>query len=218
MKLLKFFLIVLSCVAALETSAFQKSNEDATRSVRQAFTRYRLDAAQSRFMVHAFRGGLLWFKGHDHFIKVGDFSGEVEITPGVVSPASLQMTIRADSLEETGADFTMPQKQIIKKELNEIVLESAKYPEITFKSTDIKGKFRNNQFEAKIGGNITLHGVTRRVVIPATVAIEGNDLRAKGEFTINRKDFGVMATNAFHGLVRVKHKLKFTFDILAHRV
>jgi hypothetical protein len=50
------------------------------------------------------------------------------------------------------------------------------------------------------------------------VTFNGNDLRAKGEFTINRKDFNVKATNAFHGLVRVKHELKFTFDIVAHKV
>ncbi len=72
-----------------------------------------------------------------------------------------------------------------------------------------------NQFEAKIGGNMTLHGVTRRVVIPATVTLDGNDLRAKGEFTINRKDFDVKATTAEHGLIRVQHKLKFPFDIVA---
>src|SRR4051812_27521425 len=38
--------------------------------------RYKLDASQRRFMVTAFAGGLLWFKGHDHFIAVRDFSGE----------------------------------------------------------------------------------------------------------------------------------------------
>lgn len=214
MKLFKLFLIILVCVSVGQISGWQK------RSFAQssAIAVYRLDSAQSQFMVHAFRGGLLAYKGHDHFIKVGGFSGEVRITPNIVNPASLNMTIRADSLEETGADFTAQQKQIIKKELNEIVLETAKFPEITFQSTDVTGKFNGNQFEAKIGGNMTLHGVTRRVVIPATVTFDGNDLRAKGEFTINRKDFKVNATNAVHGLVRVRHKLKFTFDIVAHKI
>lgn len=215
MKLLKFFSIVLACALILQTSGFQKNEVKAASE--QTIAIYRLDASQSQFMVHAFRGGLLWFKGHDHFIKVGNFSGEVQLTPSVVSPASLNMTIRADSLEETGADFTPPQKQIIKKELDGIVLESAKYPEITFKSTDATGKFNGDGFEAKIGGNITLHGVTRRIVIPATVSLDGNDLRAKGEFSINRKDFNVQATSAAHGLVRVRQKLKFTFDIVAHK-
>lgn len=129
------------------------------------------------------------------FIKIGNFTGEVRVTPSVINPASLMMTIRADSLEETGVDFTPAQKQIIKKELDEIVLEFAKYPEIIFRSTDVMGKFDGGQFEAKIGGDMTLHGVTRCVVIPATVTLEGDNLRAKGEFSINRKDFNVKATS-----------------------
>jgi polyisoprenoid-binding protein YceI len=180
--------------------------------------RYKIDASQSKFMVKASRGGLAWFKGHDHLLAVRDFSGEAGLTLDVINPASLQMTIRADSLEETSDEFTPAQKQIINKELDEIVLESAKYPEITFKSTDVKGKFAGGAFAAEIGGEMTLHGVTRRVVIPATVTLSGDNLRAVGEFEIDRKKFNVDATNAFHGLVRVKHTLEFTFDIVAHRI
>lgn len=184
----------------------------------QALARYQIDAAQSQFMVHAFRSGLLYFKGHDHFIKVGNFSGTVELTPSVVSPATLNMSIRSDSLEETGADFTAEQKGIIKKELNEIVMESAKYPEITFRSTEVTGRLNGAAYDASIGGDITLHGVTKHITIPATVTFDGETLRAKGEFKLDRKDFNVNATDAFHGTVRIKHEVKFTFDIAAHKV
>jgi polyisoprenoid-binding protein YceI len=180
--------------------------------------RYRLDASRSQFMVRAFAGGPLWFKGHDHFVRVGDFDGEAELTPGALSPASLRLRVRADSLEETRDVFTPQQKQIINRELREIVLETAKYPEITFRSTDVTGELRGGQYEAKIGGDLTLHGVTRHVVIPAAVTPSGSDLRARGEFTINRGDYKVKATSAFHGLVRVRDRLKFTFDILAHQI
>jgi polyisoprenoid-binding protein YceI len=180
--------------------------------------RYKIDASRSKFMVKASRGGIAWFKGHDHLIAVRDFSGEADLALNVINPASLQLTVRADSLEETSDEFTPAQKQIINKELDEIVLESAKYPEITFKSTDVKGKFSGGAFEAEIGGEMTLHGVTRRVVIPATVTVSGDNLRAVGRFEINRKKFNVNATDAFHGLVRVKHELDFTFDIVAQRI
>jgi polyisoprenoid-binding protein YceI len=180
--------------------------------------RYRIDAGQSKFMVHAFRGGLAWFKGHDHFLAVRDFGGEAQLDLDAVNPASLQLTVRADSLEETGADFTAEQKEIIKKEVRELVLETAKYPEISFKSTEVKGGIKNGRFEIEIGGDINLHGVTRHITIPATVSVEGDTLRAGGEFELDRKKFNVNATSAFHGLVRVKHGLKFTFDIVAHRV
>ena len=63
-----------------------------------------------------------------------------------------------------------------------------------------------------------MHGVTRHIVIPADIIMEGNNLRARGEFTINRGDYNVKATSALNGTIRVRDKLKFTFDIVAHRV
>jgi polyisoprenoid-binding protein YceI len=195
---------------------FRLADSSEERSL--AEVRYRLDANRSKFMVRAFAGGLLWFKGHDHIIAVGDFDGEVRLTPQAISPASLEMTIRSNSLVETRDVFTEQQKQIINRELREIVLETEKYPTITFKSTNVTGKLlRDGSFEGKIEGDLTMHGVTRRIKIPARVTLVGNDLRAQGEFTVDRSDFNVKATSAFHGTVRVRNKLKFTFDIMAHR-
>jgi polyisoprenoid-binding protein YceI len=182
----------------------------------QASAHYKIDAGRSKFMARAFSGGALWFKGHDHFVAIRDFSGDVQLTPGAISPASLQMTVRADSLVETRDTFTEPQKQIINRELREIVLETAKYPEITFKSAEVKIKpFNGGQFQASVGGDLTLHGVTRHITIPVEVALSADGLRARGEFTISRNDYKVKATSAVHGLIRVRDKIKFTFDILA---
>jgi len=49
------------------------------------------------------------------------------------------------------------------------------------------------------------------------VTLTGNDMRARGQFSIDRDDFGVKATSAFHGMVRVRNKLEFTFDIVGHQ-
>jgi polyisoprenoid-binding protein YceI len=212
-------ILVLTAISAVPVSYIATpTQEKFGTNLSFETARYKIDASRSKFMVKASRGGIAWFKGHSHLIAVRDFSGEAELALDVINPASLQMTIRADSLEETSDEFTPEQKQIINKELDEIVLESAKYPEITFKSTDVKGKFANGAFAAEIGGEMTLHGVTRRVVIPATVTVSGDNLRAQGEFEIDRKDFKVNATNAFHGFVRIKHELHFTFDIFAQRI
>jgi polyisoprenoid-binding protein YceI len=64
---------------------------------------------------------------------------------------------------------------------------------------------------------LTLHGVTRPITIPTKVTVTGNELRAQGEFSINRGDFKVKATSAVYGLVRVRDKVKFTFDIVGHQ-
>ena len=177
--------------------------------------RFRIDAARSRFMVRAFAGGVFWFKGHDHLIAVKDFAGDVTL-----SPPRLRLRVRADSLAETRDVFTEQQKQIINRELREIVLETDKYPEITFESTDVEvGRpAAGGGFKAKVAGNLTLHGVTRRIQIPVEVSTTGGELRARGEFSIKRGDFKVKATSAFHGTVRVRDRLKFTFDIVAREI
>jgi polyisoprenoid-binding protein YceI len=182
-----------------------------------ASQRYRLDSSQSKFTAHALRGGLLWFKGHDHLIAVREFAGEAQLTPDSISPASLEITAKAASMVETNSVFTDQQKQIIDKELRQIVLQPDQYPDITFRSTSVTGKAAGpNQYELKIAGDLTLHGVIRQITIPTRVTVTGNDLRAQGEFSVNRDDFKVKATSAAHGLVRVRNKITFTFDIVGH--
>lgn len=177
---------------------------------------YNLDASQSKFMAHANAGGLLWFKGKDHHLAAREFTGQVEITPDAITPASLRLVVKAASLQETGAEFTQPQKEIINKELREIVLHPDRYPDITFQSSSVTVK-DPGRHEVKIDGNLTLHGVTKRITIPAVVTLSGDTLRAVGEFSIDRDDFGVKATSAFHGLVRVRNKVKFEFDIVGRK-
>src|SRR6476661_6940575 len=135
---------------------------------------YNLDASQSKFMAHANRSGLLWFKGHSHHLAATDFSGQVEITPDTITPASLHLVVKAASLHETGADFTEPQKQIINKELKDIVLLPDQYPDITFQSTNVPAKKSTaGRYDVTIDRNLILHRVTRRVTIPAVVTLDG---------------------------------------------
>jgi polyisoprenoid-binding protein YceI len=179
---------------------------------------YTLDASQSKFMAHANRSGLLWFKGHSHHLAASEFTGQVELTPDTITPASLRLVVKAASLHETGADFTEQQKQIINKELKDIVLHPDQYPDITFQSTNVTvNRSTPNRYEVKIAGNLTLHGVTKPITIPAVVTLQGNNLRAVGEFSIDRNDFKVKATSAFHGMVRVDDDVKFEFDIVGRR-
>lgn len=235
-RVVKFFLIALALVCAYVFS-FQfvpGSNELSSAALGRAHTsplhdgsettefatarRYVLDSSQSKFIARAFSGGLLWFKGHDHLIAVRDFTGEAQMTPDSITPASLQLTAKAASMVETRDVFTEPQKQIINKELREIVLLPEQYPDIVFKSTNISGKaIGGGVYDLKVVGALTLHGVTRPITIPAKVTLSGNDLRAQGEFAINRSDFKVKATSALHGMIRVRDRVKFEFDIVGHQ-
>ncbi len=174
----KTLLVVLCCALSLGTVALygEAIAAPAPSEVTQSSPlRFRLDASQSKFIAHGLRGGLFWFKGHEHLVAAREFSGEAQITPDNITPA--------------------------------------------FRSTEVKGKsLGNGQYDLKIGGDLTLHGVTRRIEIPAKVTVIGSNLRAVGEFSIDRSNFNVKATSAFHGMVRVRNKVTFTFDIVGHRI
>jgi polyisoprenoid-binding protein YceI len=179
---------------------------------------FRINAGQSRFMAIVGSGGLLWFMGHTHHFAVRDFSGEVTLTPGSLTPASLHLTIQAASLEETGKDFTEQQKQIINKEAHNQVLEVAQYPQIIFKSKSVSGNMTEaGQYKVKIAGELTLHGVTRSIEIPTQVIVNGNTLKASGEFSVNRSDYKVKAKSIKGGTIRVRNKVTFEFEITATR-
>jgi polyisoprenoid-binding protein YceI len=184
-----------------------------------AVANYRIDPAKSRFMANVGSGGVLWFMGHGHHFAVRDFTGEATVTPGSIAPASLQMTIKAASLEETGKNFTEQQKQIINKSAHKEVLQVDEYPEIVFKSTNVTGKVKTGgQYEARIEGDLTLHGVTRRIEIPTQVSVNGNTLHANGTFSINRSDYKVKTHSIKWGTIRVRNKITFEFDIVANKV
>jgi polyisoprenoid-binding protein YceI len=121
-------------------------------------------------------------------------------------------------MAETSSVFTDQQKQIVDKELREIVFQPNQYPEIVFRSTQVSGKkLSADQYDLNITGNLTLQGVTRPITIPTKVTLAGRDLRAVGEFSIDRSDFKVKATSAVHGWFAcgTKSSLPWTLSAIA---
>jgi polyisoprenoid-binding protein YceI len=224
---LRISMLIVSASVVLGTLGFVLSSSSARSSSHavnaeaagRATSRYRIRPAESHFMVRAYSGGLLWFMGHGHHVAVRDFGGEADVTSGTLTPASLRMTVKAGSLEETGRVFTEQQRQMINNSMRNEVLEVEKYPEMTFNSTNVSAKKTgDNEFKAKIAGDFTLHGVTRQVVIPARVLLNGNILHATGEFSVNRSDFNVKTHSVKWGTIRVRNRVKFVFDIVAARI
>jgi polyisoprenoid-binding protein YceI len=178
--------------------------------------RYQIDASQSRFIVRAFAGGFLSAFAHDHNISIREFEGEVDFTYGTVEPASLRMVIKAGSLAVTDK-VSDQDRQKIEGTMRDEVLEISKYPEIVFKSSSVNAtKTAEGQYQARITGEITLHGVSRPLSITAQLEFADKILRAKGAFTLKQSVFGIKPVSVAGGTIKVKDELKFTFEIVAH--
>jgi len=178
--------------------------------------RYQIDASQSRFIVRAFAGGFLSAFAHDHNISIREFEGEADFTYGTVEPASLRMVIKAGSLAVTDK-VSDKDRQKIEGTMRDEVLEISKYPEIVFKSSSVNAtKTAEGQYQARITGEITLHGVSRPLTITAQLEFADKILRAKGAFTLKQSVFGIKPVSVAGGTIKVKDELKFTFEIVAH--
>ena len=69
--------------------------------------------------------------------------------------------------------------------------DAVKYPTIRFVSTSVS--------PGNITGNITIKGVTKKISFPFTVKPSGKGYLFEGNFSINRKDFGVGSGSAVLG-------------------
>jgi polyisoprenoid-binding protein YceI len=53
-----------------------------------------------------------------------------------------------------------------------------------------------------VTGNLTLHGVTKAITFPATIRVTPTGFEVDAEFTINRKDFGIVYAGQQDDLIR----------------
>jgi len=194
------------------------TTEAAMPTSEQGVAHYRLVAEQSMFTVQAFAEGLFSAFGHDPVLAIKDFTGEVQFVPGSFESASVKITIRADSIVLSN-EVKEKDRLEIEQTMREQVLEIAKYREIVFVSPNISViRLAEGRYRARVIGDLTFHGITQKNLwITSEVEISGESLRAKGDFSLKQKDFGIKPFSAAGGTIKLKNELKFSFDIAAEK-
>lgn len=101
------------------------------------------------------------------------------------------------NLETGEAVFLIPisgfvfDKSLMQEHFNENYMESDKYPEAYFKGK-ISG-FRPSQAESSViaEGEMTIHGITRKIRVPGKIFRSGNSLRMEAIFNVALEDYQV---------------------------
>lgn len=183
----------------------------------QSIVRYRIDASRSRFTVQGMAEGLLSMFGHNPVIAICGFGGDVRCDPATLDSASLLLLVQANSLAVVNK-VSDKDKREMERGMREDVLEIVRYPEIVFMSTKVSAnRTAEGRYQARVNGNLSLHGVTRDHLVNAQVTVNGNSLRAQGEFPLRQTDYHIKPVSAVGGTLKVKDELKFSFDIVAER-
>lgn len=180
-----------------------------------AHTAYRIDATKSRFIVETETGGLSSMFAHDHKIEIRDFSGSATFERGAAGAASLNLTVKANSLYLL-EEKNIGARQAIESALREEVLETAKYPEIAFKTRSVTSEQRTDgTYDVRLVGELRLHGVRRQMTVPARVSVKDGTLHAIGIFEIRQTDFKITPFSFINGTVTIKDMVTLSFNIVA---
>jgi polyisoprenoid-binding protein YceI len=176
--------------------------------------RYQIDPSRSRFTVQAFAAGVLSFFAHSPTFAVREFAGQVTLDDTVES-LRLEVTVNADSLvlvdKVSAAD-----RQEIESRMRREVLETAAYPQIALQA-GVAGAERvaAGHHRLRLGGPLSLHGVTHPVEVDAELMVYQDGVRLRGEFPLRLSDYRIGPVTALAGAIKLKDELKLSFDVSA---
>jgi len=176
---------------------------------------------RSSVLVHVGKSGLLPLAGHRHEV-VAPVTGLISVNPGNLGASSVELafaTARFHVRPEGEPEGDAPKVEEVMR--GPRVLDSARFGEIRFRSRTVSGRAVGgrvaDEYEVQVTGDLTVHGVTREVVVPMRVVLDGETLTAKGRATIGHDQFGLTPVTAAGGTVRVRNEIEIGFEIVAER-
>jgi polyisoprenoid-binding protein YceI len=164
-----------------------------------------IDTNRSTITVHVGKAGLFSAAGHEHWVNAPISTGTIRESPD----PSVEFTVQTAKVTVKPDPKVAAKTQAeIQKDMEDMTLETRKFPEITFRSSHIE-KLGDSQW--KVDGALSLHGVTK----PVSLAVKRNgDFYAAHTF-LKQTDFGIQPVTVGGGLVKVKNEVDLDFQIFA---
>ena len=162
-----------------------------------------IDTAHSKLLIHVSKSGIFSGFADNHEV-------EARIVEGSLDTAAGQLRLAVDSRQMRVLDPQLSsdkRQQVQERMLGPEVLDSIRFPEITFESTHVG---QEHEGRIRVDGLLSLHGVTK----PVSVLAQVENGRYTGRFALKQRDFGITPVSIAGGAVKVKDELTIEFDIL----
>src|SRR4051812_42161825 len=164
-----------------------------------------IDPALSKITIHVDKTGVFSFAGDKHEVVAPISSGTVDEKAGMV-----EFAVDARKLQILDPQLSPEKRAQVQKNMEgPAVLDSAKYPEIRFRSTAATSTGKNTW---NVTGDLTLHGQTH----PVTASIKKEKQTYTGSSQLKQTDFGITPVSVGGGTVKVKDELKLDFEVVTH--
>ena len=183
---------------------------------------YRIDPSRSLIRVYVYREGALAKLGHDHVVASREVRGYALLPADPArARADFYFPVFTLSMDEpelrrtAGFSSEVSAEDIENTRLRMLrLLEAEKHPYARIHAVRAAGTPPDLVLDAEL----TLHGVTRALNIPAKLRVEGNRFSVEGETEILQTDYGIMPFSVLGGALAVKDPLRVIFRIEGVRV
>jgi len=166
-----------------------------------------IDGQRSTITVHVGKTGLLSGAAHDHTVNAPISSGTVRES----TAPHIEFTIETAKMTvKPGPRIDAKDQATIQTHMEEMTLETKKYPEIAFRSTRIE---RITDGQWKVEGDLSLHGVKKSVSL--TVKQTGDSWTTRA--VLKQTDFGIKPISIGGGMIKVKNEVEMEFQIFARQ-
>ena len=162
-----------------------------------------IDTQRSKITIHVGKSGMLSAAAHNHTIDAPIASGTMrESAPPHVEfmVEAAKMTVQPDPKVDAKDQAT------IQTHMEELTLETKKYPEIVFRSSHIE-KLPGGEWKAD--GDLTLHGVTK----PVSLTVKQTGDAYTTHTVLKQTDFGIKPISIGGGMIKVKDEIELDFQI-----
>lgn len=133
------------------------------------------------------------------------FNGTVELVNNSVAGSRVKIDIATNSV-------VTDEDALTKHLQTPDFFDVAKFPKATFVSTKIEPA-TNAGTSHEVTGNFDLHGVKKSITFPATIHLTPESVTVDAEFSINRKDFGLVYAGKADDLIRDGVVIKLTLKV-----
>ena len=190
-----FFIAMLVLVGLITESCADPAANKPKADVAPAVPESQAKAAGTESLVISPDNSKVDFVGskvtRSHNGSFKSFTGTIDLVNNSIEQSRVTIDIDTASIVADEADLTKHLK-------TPDFFDVAKYPKASFTSTKIEPAGATH----KVTGNLDLHGVKKSITFPATIQLAADTVSVNAEFSINRKDFGIVYAGKADDLIR----------------